>query len=148
LDHFDSANHYFNLTLGLDPKHHGARHDRAMLLMRHGKPAEALDEIENALTISPDSALYLGVRGWVLMELERFDEAERQLKEALSMDPDVIHAQINLARVYDKTGRHRHALREIDAVLERPVLPTGLRPTLQKIRSDILEKTAAADTTG
>ncbi len=148
LGNFDSANHYFNVTLDLNPRHHGARHDRAMLLMKHGKPAEALYEIENALAISPDSAIYLGVRGWVLMELKRFDEAEHQLKDALLMDPDIIHAQINLARLYDQTGRHNQALQEINTVLNRSILPTGLRPTLENIRSDILEKMSVADTTG
>lgn len=68
----------------------------ADIYMRVGNPEEALMAANAGLARnSRDPGLY-NARGMALMNMERFDEAERDFRKALELDPSFAAAKVNL----------------------------------------------------
>jgi tetratricopeptide (TPR) repeat protein len=56
-------------------------------------------------------------------QAEVLQEAEREARTALEIDPDLPSAQVALARVYRSTGRHAESIAELRQILERHPRP-------------------------
>lgn len=81
--------------------------ERGSRAAREGRPAEAIEHLEKAVTLHPE---YLAARndlGTQLLALGRLEEAEEQLREAARLDPKAFNPQLNLAIVL--VGRRRLA---------------------------------------
>lgn len=81
--------------------------ERGSRAAREGRPAEAVEHLEKAVTLHPE---YLAARndlGTQLLALGRLEEAEEQLREAARLDPKAFNPQLNLAIVL--VGRRRLA---------------------------------------
>jgi tetratricopeptide (TPR) repeat protein len=74
-------------------------------LVRNKKSAEADKLLEEARKVHPDSALLLAIDVQRLMELERFDDAEKILIEVRTKDPKAIAPIVLLADVYEQAGK-------------------------------------------
>src|SRR3989304_7071905 len=59
-----------------------------MILMATGRYEESLEQIEKAIALEPESALYDVKRGRILMAAGRLDEAEAHLRAALERRPE------------------------------------------------------------
>jgi predicted Zn-dependent protease with MMP-like domain/Flp pilus assembly protein TadD len=80
-------------------------------LSQLGELGEALARLDAAIAASPDRADALVERGNVLYELCRFDDARRQLLEALARDPDDAWAHHLLGLVAERQGDAKEARR-------------------------------------
>jgi tetratricopeptide (TPR) repeat protein len=88
-------------ALARDPKHHRGHYTRSRVLSAHGQPTEALAAIEQAIHAQPGSAQYRLFQAQILMQLGRFDEAERVVTDTLATLQPPAHLQ---ARAYSLQG--------------------------------------------
>ena len=97
-------------------EHLGLNH--ASELLQQNKPEEALKIFESVLAIAPDiPAVNLGA-GIAYHRLQRNAEAEAAFKKVLAVNPDNILARVELAQIYEATGRSEAASRAFEE-LER-----------------------------
>jgi tetratricopeptide (TPR) repeat protein len=144
----DSALWCFSRTVSLEPNHHPSRHDLAMALLRSKKIDEAIEQINIAINLAPDSARYHGALGWILLEGGRFKEAEPILRRAIQMDRRCVPALVNLIRLYQQTGRNKQALLELTKLKKRPGLPHELRLHLEDIEEAVRKALFPAQSAG
>lgn len=111
------------------------------LLWEEGKPREAEAIIRRGLeldTASPTGRLYLGM---ALLALDRLEEAERSVREALLGKPDFARAYTVLADVHGRKRDYGAEVQDLDAYLK--LEPTGAESDrIRKIR-DAAQRCAA-----
>lgn len=93
-------------------------------LYQNGRPAEALETLEEAIRKDPDNAAARSFYGQLLLLSNRLTEAEQALQEALEADPHFTDAHNNLGAVYDRMDRADDAEREYRRALEDRTYPT------------------------
>ncbi len=82
------------------------------LLVLSGGPQEALGLFDQALVLAPKSFEAKAGRGMALARIGRLQEAERELRDALPMNPDPVRAHYELGLVYRKMGDDAKALEQ------------------------------------
>src|SRR5260370_10349651 len=78
--------------------------------MLRGRMAEALDAIDRALAVAPETAEYHLHQANLLYRLGRLDEAAEAFGRAAALDPSKPDAKRFQLTVYFDTGRFPHAL--------------------------------------
>lgn len=110
LKHWDKADADFRRALELNPDQPQVLNYLGYSLVeRHEKLDEALDMIERAVAVQPDSGYIVDSLGWVLFRLGRYDEAVDHMERAvelMAVDPVV---NDHLGDVYWAVGRTREA---------------------------------------
>jgi len=79
-------------------------------LMAQGRFAEAIDQLQLALQMQPDSAGAQGNLGIALTKSDRFAEGEEHLRRALELAPEVAEIHDNLAYNLQRQGRQGEAI--------------------------------------
>jgi len=97
-------------VLAVDPAHHGARINLARVLVRAGRPLDALVELDAATPASQARSDSWNVRGLALLEAEQLEEAEAAFANAVDLDPDNVHALNNRGLSLIKQGRFADAV--------------------------------------
>ena len=87
-------------------------------LARNHRPEEALEHYRQAIDFNPASAQARAGLGATLADLRNYDEARRELEQALRIDPDYAVAHINLANLLAHLGAAGAALPHYRAALE------------------------------
>ena len=87
-----------------------ALHNRGVELRRLDRLPEALAMFERAAGLGLRAPETTTMRGHVLADLGRFDEAERAYRRAIEAKPDLIEAQVALASLLPQLGRRSEAL--------------------------------------
>ena len=87
-----------------------ARHNLAVELRRLDRNEEALAEVERAWREGFRTAETAALRGHLFADLGRFDEAERALREAIQLKPQLVEAAQALAALMPQLGRASEAL--------------------------------------
>ncbi|HMP76935.1 MAG TPA: tetratricopeptide repeat protein [Kiritimatiellia bacterium] len=113
--------------------------DLAYVLSRLGRHREALELIEECLRTNELRGAAWSTYGQILLALDRFNEAETALQQALANNPESIEVQLYLARVYEKKGQRAEALKLAENILPRSgeLLrddQDGLRDLLKRLR--------------
>jgi len=72
---------------------------------QHGEYLQALPKIEKAYDIAPNALDVVIMRGWILLKLNRFEEARIFFDRAIRLDPRAEEAQIGAGFVAIETGR-------------------------------------------
>lgn len=85
--------------------------NRAVLLRRHGRHAEALESADRAIAINPVHAKAWSNRATALAELGRFSDAIRAAEEALGLDPRLAGAYAAKASALAQLDRLAEARR-------------------------------------
>ena len=111
-----TAEREFRQAIKLNPNYATAHHWYAEYLIAVDRPEEALAEIGRARELDPLSLIINTDTGKVLYYARRYDEAIRQLRETLKMDPDFPQAHIWLGSVCATTGRYDEALASFSKV--------------------------------
>jgi tetratricopeptide (TPR) repeat protein len=83
------------------------------VLLLDDKPEEALKELRTAISLSPDSALAHHYLATALFELQSFEEAEKEFREAVRLDPTAQN-HYSLAACLMAMGRNDQALAELE----------------------------------
>jgi Tfp pilus assembly protein PilF len=84
-----AAEHEFQTALSLDPNSVLAHHWYGSMLMHEGKLAEAIEQLDTAQRLEPDSAAILSTRALAMGLDGRRDEAVAMLQDIISETPGV-----------------------------------------------------------
>lgn len=86
-------------------------------ILREEKPEEALGYAEHAASLQPEDPRVLDTFGMVLLENGETERAVRQLREAVSLAPNVGMLRFHLAQALVAAGRRDDARAELDRAL-------------------------------
>ncbi|WP_245647090.1 tetratricopeptide repeat protein [Microtetraspora niveoalba] len=92
--------------------------NRAQLLARSGRPAEALTDFDRAIAIDPAFPDHYLDRGNLLLAMGRPDDALADYETAISLGPPLPEAYYNRAELRLSVGDLERALADLDHVLE------------------------------
>ena len=82
----DEALLHFQQALQLNPQYFEAAENCGRLLLDLGRPAEALDYLDAAETLNPNSASLYRIRGICLQEANRLADAEADFERSIALD--------------------------------------------------------------
>ncbi|MCO6400681.1 MAG: tetratricopeptide repeat protein [Verrucomicrobia bacterium] len=113
--------------------------DLAYVLARRKQFPEALKLIEECLATTDLNGAASSTYGYILLQLKRYAEAEVELQKALALNPEAAEVQMNMAQLFEQTGRSAEALTLADPLLSRvsELLPDDqetLRELLKRLR--------------
>ncbi|MGE0876248.1 MAG: tetratricopeptide repeat protein [Burkholderiales bacterium] len=106
----------------------GARYNLAIALRRDERPEEALPHLEAAVEGNPGSARLANALANVMLDLNRHDDAIREYRRAISLDPGLADVHVNLSGALVATGRFGEGW---DADLARWRLPENIGRLLE-----------------
>ena len=106
--------------------------ERAKGYMDRGDLDGALKEIKDILEKVPDNPVALYNAGILYDRLERYEDAEVNLRKAIEKNPDYVQAHLQLALVYQSTQRFTEAEEEFRAVLS--ITQEGKEANIAKMR--------------
>lgn len=101
---------HFRKGLSLAPGLQSARHNLAVTLRKLERPGDALEELERALASGLTAPESLTLRGHLLAELGRHDDAIAAYRAVLADHPAHLDAHETLARLLPQLGRAGEAL--------------------------------------
>ncbi|MBY0507424.1 MAG: tetratricopeptide repeat protein [Bryobacteraceae bacterium] len=117
---FDLAEAEFRKLLAQNPDNVGALNYLGyMLADRNVKLEEALAMIQKALQKDPDNGAYLDSLGWALFRLNRYPEAEDNLRKSIEKVPTDPTVRDHLGDVYYKQGKLKEAVAEWQASVQQ-----------------------------
>lgn len=92
------------------------RVERAKELFDQRKWSEALDELQEAVSLNPYNAGWFFNIGLTLDEMQRFDEAVKAYRQALEIDPEDVDALSHLGADLARVGHHQDALKTFEQI--------------------------------
>jgi tetratricopeptide (TPR) repeat protein len=120
-DYFDREDARYGDEKLMQKRREGIDHfDRSTLYFYRGKYELALSEIDKALEIER-TAEYLNLKGLVLTELARQDEAKKVFWEALKLEPNMSEIYNNLGVLYLKMKKLDDAVAAFEDAIKRNV---------------------------
>ncbi len=134
LGHRDEAIKAFQTAIDLS----GGRYAKAefgygYLLCQEGRPVEAEKIIRRGLEVEDASPQGYVILGQALKQLNRLDEAEKSVREALLRNPNYAGAYLVLSDVAESKGEYRAEIEDLDTFLK--LQPNGPRSELaRKVR--------------
>ncbi|MEX2187463.1 MAG: tetratricopeptide repeat protein [Pirellulales bacterium] len=108
----------------LDLQDFGPRFQFGLFRYERGDFEFAVDVFRNLAADRPDEPKSRMMLGVALLELDRTDEAEAALRQALALAPNDADVQYNLARLLERTGRADEARKHTEEVHR---IESGLR---------------------
>lgn len=124
-------------AVGLKPDYVAARISLAQLLLREGRPAEALPEFDLALQQHPDHPLALAGRGDIRRAQRDLQGALEDYRKALAAAPEVTSIATSLILTLAAAGDTEQAQALLDESLQRqPAAPELRRLQLQSLQHD------------
>jgi TolB-like protein/Tfp pilus assembly protein PilF len=114
---FPAAEAEFKRAIAANPNSEQAHHFYSIFLTALLRPAEARVQIERARELDPLSGFVASDMGFELYYDRKYDEAEKQLKEALAMNPKSF-ARFWLGRTYQAQKNYEAAVPAYEAVGE------------------------------
>lgn len=93
--------------------------DEGRKLLTDNKPKEAIEKFRAAKEIAPGFALILVNLGFALERAGEYDEALASLTESIKIDPTIPVAWVNLAGVYQSTGKIPQAIETFETYLKK-----------------------------
>ncbi|MGA9995774.1 MAG: protein kinase [Pyrinomonadaceae bacterium] len=106
---WEGSSKHFRRAVILNPNYTTAHHWHALCLTAMGEHDEAVEEIEAAQAINPQSPILATAGANVLYFARRFDEAIAQCHHALDLDPGSVGAHAVLRWAYEHKGMHEEA---------------------------------------
>jgi tetratricopeptide (TPR) repeat protein len=131
--HLESALRTLDKALAAAPEHLGLLHNRAVLLQRQHRHAEALATHDRAATLGLDAPDAHYNRGNTLQSLGRHGEALAAYRQTLSRDPTHALALYDLARLRWRLGEP-----EFDAELRAAQAAPAAPPALAGVHGHLL----------
>ncbi len=111
MKNFEAAEAEFRKVLATEPENASALNYLGyMLADRNVRLQEAYSMIRKAVDLEPNNGAFLDSLGWVLYRLDRLEEAERYLLQAVERAPHDPTVHDHLGDLYAKQGRTKEAL--------------------------------------
>jgi serine/threonine protein kinase/tetratricopeptide (TPR) repeat protein len=115
---FGGAEAEFQRAIELDPSNATARHHYGLFLAAMGRKEDSLQEMAKAQEIDPLSLIISANIAWCHFLAKEFDEAIRQARSTLAMDPKFAVAHEYLGQAYTEKRQYPEAIAEFrEAVL-------------------------------
>ena len=105
-----TAEGHFRRALHYNPNHAKAHSNLGWLLMRLGRPDDAIAEARRAVELDPLGAGARSNLGSMYAYARRAEAAVRAYEEALALSPESPAMLANIALTYSDIGRHSEAL--------------------------------------
>lgn len=102
----------FAEELKISPAHVMARVQIAILRLRTGEPAAALEPAQEAVRLAPRNLLTHLALGRALLGVDKTAEALPEFQTAVKIDPSYPHAHFYLSQAYQRLGRESEAKKE------------------------------------
>jgi tetratricopeptide (TPR) repeat protein len=109
---------HFRRALQLYPPYLEAASSCGCLLFSLGRYAEALECLDIAERLDPNSAVLYQMRGACLQEANRFEEAEADYEKSIALDSGLAETHNNLGLLHSRLGRLEQAIACFDRSLE------------------------------
>jgi len=90
----------------------------ALLLSDLTKNKEALQKINNAISVNPNDADYFDTKGTILANLNSFKEAEIAYKNAIKLNPKFGGYSYNLGYLYGEENNHEQSIKYYDKAVQ------------------------------
>jgi len=119
--------------LKVEPNNVQLRNDAVRAYLAANDFNEAMPHLEWLLKRRPKDSLSHAGMALVLAQRERLDEAEREARTALSLEPDLPEGHLALGIVYAKKGQFPPARDEFRAVLNAPTALPWLKERAQEL---------------
>ena len=100
----------FRRAIQLDPQYASAHQWYAEFLSWQGRFEEAFAESERARQLDPLSLIIASDYGWILYDSRQFDNAVKQARLVLELDPNFDHARALIIPCYFQLGRSDEAV--------------------------------------
>ena len=121
---------HYRTAIRLSPEYPEAHNNLGDVLVRQGRPAEALPYLERAVELNPRYASAHSNLGSALAQLNRLANAIPHLEKAIEYKPDLVDAHNNLGVALAMAGRTPEAI----AALERAAaLSAGKEPAILEL---------------
>jgi len=114
----NAAEHAFNRAIELDTRHVKSYINLSRVLLETSRPAEALEHIDEALTIDPESNAAHRLRGVAFSQLERDEEAIAAFRRAVQIDKQDAWSMNNMGLIFIDQGRYEDALPPLARAVE------------------------------
>ncbi len=114
LQNSTTASRYYRYAIECDESFEEAHYNRGRLL-RKSDPKKSLWHLKKAVKLDPTYGLAYAELGGVMLQLNRYNEAEIALRKAIQLDPNSIWNHLYLANLFWKTGRVEQAKAEYEA---------------------------------
>lgn len=124
----DQARTMYKKVLTLEPRHQNALNNY-IVLMSSESPKNALIDLNNLEKTNPDFSPVQAQIGMVLAQIGDYPAAEKHLRRAVILSPEIVNYRYNLAVVYDHMGAYENAVDMYKQVLK---FSTGGDPLPQK----------------
>ena len=109
--------------------------------LRDGHHDEALADVGRALGTSPDNPIYLSYTGLLsALADQRFHDAEQLCVEALKLRRNHPQLYLNLAQVYQESGRFQDAVEALEKGFTSAGRETKIRCALNALRKKVRRK--------
>jgi TolB-like protein/DNA-binding winged helix-turn-helix (wHTH) protein/tetratricopeptide (TPR) repeat protein len=92
------AEEHFKRAVAINSSFSLAYHDYAFFLVAMGRTEQGLSSLRRAITLDPLSARVNIDAGWLLLQGHRFDDAIRQARRALELEPGLAEANACIRR--------------------------------------------------
>ena len=92
------AEEHFKRAVAINSSFSLAYHDYAFFLVGMGRTEQGLSSLRRAITLDPLSARVNIDAGWLLLQAHRFDDAIRQARRALELEPGLEEAKACIQR--------------------------------------------------
>ncbi len=119
----------FRAALAEDPRNPGARRDLGAVLIEAQRPQEALEILRPLAAEQPGSSAVAYFHALALANLERWPEAESEVRRSLSLEGASIDGRLLLGRVLSVRGHAAEAIAEFRGALRQE--PGNLEVQLQ-----------------
>jgi tetratricopeptide (TPR) repeat protein len=116
--YFQEAAEAYRSYLTRHPEDAAARRGLAAVLEQRGDFVGALGELGRAIDSQPDDVSLLCARASVQMALQRYDQAEADLRRATKLDADSPDVLYNFGMLFCKRARWREAIEPLQRAVE------------------------------
>lgn len=116
----DKAIEQYRKAIAVNHEYTAAYARLGLMLSLTGQHEDAADAFTRAVELKPGSAILQNNLGFELLYQERWDEAERHLREATRLDTKLTQAHINLGLLLGRTQRSEQAVEAFQQVLPEP----------------------------
>lgn len=117
----------FRRAIDLNPNYANAHHWYSHYLTAHSRMDESLVHSKLALELDPLSVVMQTHLGWHHLYAREYDPAIEQLKNALTTDPEFLHAHWYLALAYEMNGLYKEA----EAEFHEAIIPADDTLTIE-----------------
>jgi tetratricopeptide (TPR) repeat protein len=108
----------YNTVLTLDPKNQRIRMVLATILIRNRRLNEALAHLDELTLQNPDLILAYYYRGRIYLEMDKYEQAEKEYLKALELNESMEPALFDLASLYQIEKRFEDAIEIYNRVIK------------------------------